>query len=167
MLSNLPQRRGDRETRGNVLIVFAIKELQRHTEMRTRGRALLFLGLYFRVPQAPRCDQAERDNIPEETGSELHALGRCRYCCQDNNIKIIILKPESQERGEPIQPLRWIRQLLSQVPDQGNCWDFCWLAPGPRGASQGLVLVGWGWRPPPQTIPTARCGVRDGSWTLA
>lgn len=29
------------------------------------------------------------------------------------------LKTESQERGEPIQLLRRIRQLLSQVPDQG------------------------------------------------
>ena len=40
-----------------------------------RGRAFLFPGLYLWVPRAPRCGQAECDNVPEEAGERVVCLG--------------------------------------------------------------------------------------------
>lgn len=79
-----------------------------------RGRAFLFPGIYLWVPQAPRCGRAECDNIPG---------GSCEASCAPWGDSVIVaaeFKTESQEHGELIQPLRQIRQLLSQVPDQGG-----------------------------------------------
>lgn len=77
-----------------------------------RGRAFLFPGIYLRVPQAPRCGQAECDNIPEEAGERVVPWG-------DLVIVAAEFKTEIQEQAELIQPLWQIRQMLSQVPDQG------------------------------------------------
>lgn len=78
-----------------------------------RGRASLFPGIYLWVPQAPRCGQAECDNIPGGSWGES---------CEPWGDSLIVaagFKTESQEQGELIQPLRQIRQLLSQALDQG------------------------------------------------
>lgn len=51
-----------------------------------------------------------------------HPGGSRGASCVPRDDSVIVaaeLKTGSQERGEPIQLLRWIRQLLSQVPDQG------------------------------------------------
>lgn len=55
----------------------------------------------------PRCGRAERENIPEEAREQVG----------DSVIVAAELKTEREERGEPIQLLGWIRQLLSQVPE--------------------------------------------------
>lgn len=78
-----------------------------------RGRASLFPGVYLWVPQAPRCGQAECDNIPG--GS----WGASCAPCGDSVIVAAEFKTESQEHAELIQPLGQIRQLLSRVSDQG------------------------------------------------
>lgn len=98
-------------SRGNALIEFIIQVLQGNIEMREE-EPFCSRGFIFGCPKLPGAARLNVTTSREEAGERVGSPGVI-------HLLLLLDSKQSQEQGELIQPLRQIRQLPSQVLDQG------------------------------------------------
>lgn len=136
--------------RGNALIGFVIQVLlQGSTEMREE-EPFCSRGFIYGCPKLPGAAGLNVTTSREEAGERVVPWG-------DSVIVAAEFKTKIQEQGELIQLLRQIRQMLSQVQDQGAGILLARGLPHLLGVAGRLVQVGQCWRP--QSLPASHLGV--------